>query len=93
MFTTKANEMTDRTDFELKRDISSWGVVNKNVPMFTENDCRNALNVEIVGKRRKDIVLRIHQRYCSLRKDRERAELMTAIEDTPKFLTPVFNGE
>jgi hypothetical protein len=38
------------------------------------------------GNRRKDIAIRIHQKYNSLRLTRERTEVINAVSDVPAFM-------
>lgn len=84
--------MADMTKEQLTKAIGSWQTINKAIGEFTEVDCKTAINMELMGKRRKDVASRIHQKYCTLRTNRERAELVSALIDAPKFLTPVFEG-
>ena len=57
---------------------------------FSESDLKNALNREMVGSRRKDIAVRLHQSLSTARTRREREELLTALDDTPVFLQQPF---
>lgn len=76
------------TDDELDAAIANWQVLNKTIARMSEMDVKNALNRELVGNRRKDVIKRLHQRFCILRNARERDELMKSLEDTPVFLKP-----
>ena len=69
--------------------LGSWHTINKSLPHMTEDECKQALNKEMQGKRRRAIVIRIHQKYCIMRLERERKELLSAIDDTP---VPSFLG-
>ena len=73
-------------DAQLDEALSSWHTINKALRTFTEADCKNALNRELVGNRRKDIAIRLHTRYCTLRQVRERNELIESLSDVPAFL-------
>jgi hypothetical protein len=76
----------DMTNDELDAAISNWKVLNKRISTMSEVDVKGAINRELVGNRRKDIVKRLHQRFCKLRGQRELMELQVALEDTPVFL-------
>ena len=78
--------MTEKTKDELDTAISNWHVLNKTLRTFTESDCKNALNRELVGNRRQDIAIRLHTRYCTLRQAREQSEIIASITDIPAFL-------
>lgn len=77
------------TKDELDTVLASWQSVNKELRNLTEQDVKNAMNRELVGNRRKDVVKRLHQRYTKLRAQREIVELMEVLSDTPSFLKPV----
>ena len=81
--------MTEKTKDELDAAIRNWHILNKTLRTFTEADCKNALNRELVGNRRKDIAIRLHTRYCSLRQERERNEIIASVTDVPAFLVGV----
>lgn len=78
--------MTDLTKDQLDTALASWQTINKAISSFTEVDCKNALQREMVGNRREDIAIRIHQRYCKLRLQRERNEITSALMNKPAFL-------
>jgi hypothetical protein len=78
--------MTDLTKDQLDTALASWQTINKAISSFTEVDCKNALQREMVGNRREDIAIRIHQRYNKLRSERERREISVALMDKPSFL-------
>jgi len=77
------------TKDEIDTVLSSWKTVNKALAGMSEDEVKYAMNREIVGNRRKDVVIRLHQRYTILRAAREREELITAISDVPAFLVGV----
>ena len=75
------------TKDEVDDILTSWTRLNKVLGNLTEADVKMAMNREMVGNRRKDIVIRLHQRYTILRSARERAELVEAlVEPVPEFL-------
>lgn len=78
---------TDLTNDELDTFLASWQSINKAVKDFSETDLKNALNRELVGNRRKDVAIRLHQTLGKVRNRRERDELIAALEDTPVFLS------
>jgi len=74
------------TNDELDNVLKSWASMNKALSMLTENDLKTAINREITGNRRKDVAIRLHQRYTIIRSKRERTELIDAITEVPEFL-------
>jgi hypothetical protein len=77
----------DFTNDQLDTFLASWQSINKVVKDFTEADLKNALNRELVGNRRKDVAIRLHQTLGKVRNRRERDELIAALDDTPVFLS------
>jgi len=55
----------------------NWHTLNKTLHEYTEAQVQAMLEQEKVGKRRQDILRRLHQRYNALRVARERKELLT----------------
>ena len=80
----------EMTKDELDTALTSWQTINKALKDFTETDVKNALNRELVGNRRKDVAIRLHQKFSILRSARERTELIESLKDTPVFLNTVF---
>lgn len=80
----------DFTKDELDTFLGSWQTINKAIKQFSESDLKNALNREVVGNRRKDVAIRLHQSLSAMRTRREREELTTALDDTPVFLQQPF---
>ena len=74
------------TKDEIDDILKSWHTVNKAMSTMTEEDVKFAMNREMVGNRRKDVVVRLHQRYTILRAARERQELIDSLKDVPAFL-------
>lgn len=80
----------DLTNDELDGFLASWQTINKAAKGFSETDLKNALNRELVGNRRKDVAIRLHQTLSKMRTAREREELLVALDDTPVFLKSSF---
>lgn len=57
----------------------TWRTLNDNLPMLNEQQVLAELTAERKGKRRHVILLRLHQRYCMLRMERERAEILNEV--------------
>ena len=74
------------TKDEIDNVLRSWHTVNKAIGTMTEADCKASLERELSGNRRKDIAVRIHQKYNSLRLQRERTEVINAVSDVPAFM-------
>jgi HSP20 family molecular chaperone IbpA len=77
------------TNDEIDEVLRSWASMNKALPEMTEVDLKTAISRELSGNRRKDVAIRMHQRYTVLRAKRERQELSEAITDVPAFLVGV----
>jgi hypothetical protein len=67
--------MENKMNKEMSDALISWPVLNKVINNFDELQLMVMMDTEKSGKRRKDILLRLHQRYSKLRNVRERAEL------------------
>ena len=80
----------EMTKDELDTALISWQTINKALKDFTEVDVKNALNRELMGDRRKDVAIRLHQKFSILRSARERIELVESLKDTPVFLNTTF---
>ena len=55
--------------------LNSWADLNKMLSMFREDQVKEMLEIELANRRRKDVVERLHQRYCKLRTARERKDI------------------
>lgn len=55
----------------------NWHSLNKTLATYTEPQVLDMLEKEKVGKRRHDILIRLHQRYNALRVARERKEMLS----------------
>ena len=56
--------------------LKDWRSLNKILPGLREDQVRELLDMEIVGERRVTVIERLHQRYNTLRVNRERVELL-----------------
>ena len=74
------------TKDEIDNALRSWHTINKALKTMTEQDCKVAMERELVGNRRKDVVVRVHQSFSRLRLNRERDELIVAVSDIPAFM-------
>jgi DNA polymerase III delta prime subunit len=59
----------------LKASLSNWHTLNSMLSTFREDQVLELLELEKQGKKREDVLVRLHQRYNKLRYLRERAEL------------------
>ena len=74
------------TKDEIDKALHSWHTINKALKTMSEHDCKLAMERELVGIRRKDVAVRVHQAYSRLRLNRERDELIAAVSDIPAFM-------
>ncbi len=57
-------------------DKLNWRELNEALPNLTEQQVHEMLEAEKVGPRRPTTLIRLHQRFTTLRATREREELM-----------------
>lgn len=57
----------------------NWRDLNKKLPSLSEAAVQQLLQDELVGMRRGTVVVRLHQRFTSLRATRERDELLATL--------------
>ena len=57
----------------------NWRTLNKKLPELSEAAVQQLLQDEMVGMRRSTVVVRLHQRFTSLRATRERDELLALL--------------
>ena len=62
----------------------TWKELNDRLAAFTEQEVKDLLEDEMLHARRSTILVRLHQRYTTLRMLRERAALMEMINDTAR---------
>jgi len=55
--------------------LRSWKTLNEMMGELREDQLRDLIEIEQNHKGRKDVLLRLHQRYSMLRMKRERVEL------------------
>ena len=65
----------------------TWKELNDRLADFTEQEVKDLLEDEIAYARRSTILVRLHQRYTTLRMLRERAALMEMIQNEPSRST------
>jgi hypothetical protein len=54
----------------------TWRDIFFNLNTYTEGELQVMIESERHGKRRRSILVRLHQRYCILRANREREEIL-----------------
>lgn len=67
-----------RREYRPRRVLNTWREVMQALPHMNEKELRAAINVEKEKpseEQRKDILLRLHRRYCVVRQDREMEEI------------------
>jgi len=58
----------------------NWRDLNKKLPSLSEAEVEELLLDELIGMRRSTVVVRLHQRFTSLRATRERDELFDILQ-------------
>jgi len=58
--------------------LINWKTVGSSISKLNEEQSLEAMNYEMLTKRRKIVVERLHMRYSGLKAKRERGELMRA---------------
>jgi hypothetical protein len=56
--------------------LISWRKFQSELPNYSEADLRALLDEELTQHRRVTMLERIHQRYCTMRTNRERMEIL-----------------
>jgi hypothetical protein len=56
--------------------MMTWRELLANLPTMTEDEVKQMLDAECAGARRLTIMLRLHQRYCTVRMERERKAML-----------------
>lgn len=59
--------------------LASWKVLNQGLRNLREDQVKDLLDYEMMTTKRKDILVRLHQRYWKLRGQRELSELTKVI--------------
>lgn len=55
----------------------SWRKLNESLASLSEAEVHTLLKQEMEGKKRATILIRLHQRYSTLRANRERSEILS----------------
>lgn len=63
-----------------EKALESWKGLNDFIMTTNESDCESLINIELLTKKRKMFVLRIHSRLNKLRAARERRNLLKQIK-------------
>ena len=71
---------TPKLDIISEMALKDWRSLNNVLSALREDQLEKMLIVERAGKKRLDMTVRIHQRYCQVRTARERADIMTDCE-------------
>ena len=70
----------------------TWKTLHEAISSMSEETVLAALNQEVEGKKRWTLIKRLHQRYCTLRANRERAVFLKlcgkTADDAPDALEP-----
>jgi predicted transposase YdaD len=59
-----------------RRELITWRKFQTDLPNYSESDLLALLDEEQTQHRRVTMLERIHQRYCTLRSNRERLEIL-----------------
>ena len=65
----------------------NWRELNEVINGFTEQEVLDLLEDERENARRSTVIIRLHQRYTTLRMLRERAELLGEIDESARSTT------
>ena len=65
----------------------NWRELNEVLADYTEQEVLGLLNDERKNARRSTVIIRLHQRYTTLRMLRERAELLGEIDESIRSTT------
>lgn len=66
-------------DDSLLNILLNWKTFGSNVGTLTEDQALEMMNYELLTKRRKMVVERLHMRYSGLKVKREREELLRGL--------------
>lgn len=73
-------EISTEEENDLKGYISNWGILSKFLPTIEDETLAlKLIRIEMGGKARPEIVLRVYSKFNTLRRKRERTELIKAI--------------
>ena len=65
----------------------NWRELNEVLTDFSEQEVLDLLGDERKNARRSTVIIRLHQRYTTLRMLRERAELLGEIDESARSIT------
>ena len=65
----------------------NWRELNEVLTDYTEQEVLDLLEDERKNARRSTVIIRLHQRYTTLRMLRERAELLGEIDESARSIT------
>ena len=65
----------------------NWRELNEVLTDYSEQEVLGLLNDERKNARRSTVIIRLHQRYTTLRMLRERAELLGEIDESARSIT------
>lgn len=75
-------------DAELERLLQrSWNEINQELSRLAEDDLSRLIELERAGRHRAHLLIRIHQRYSAVRRERERHELLSQRGGSPEHGT------
>ena len=66
-------------DDALVKIMSSWNILSANMHTLSEEQVFDLMNYELLTKRRRVVVERLHMRYSGLKAKREREELLRTL--------------
>lgn len=78
--TTENTVKLPKLDIISDMALKDWRSLNNVLSALTEAQLEKMLLVECAEKKRLDIAVRIHQRFCQVRTARERGDVMTQCE-------------
>ena len=78
--TTENTVTLPKLDIISEMALKDWRSLNNVLSALREDQLEQMLLVECAEKKRLDIAVRVHQRYCQVRTARERGEVMAQCE-------------
>jgi len=62
----------------------NWRELNERLAQLTEDEVRELLDTELKVGRRASLIVRLHQRFTTLRAHRERKEMLDKLQRSPQ---------
>ena len=59
--------------------LQGWRELNAVINEMTEEELALAIKIEVKSAPRNEVLIRLHARFCKLRSQRERAELLESV--------------